>query len=256
MKALIDSYAALIIAFIALIQPWLIAVYKRLFRQARIEFHPSQQIELGFGLAGPSVAMNGSLRAKHSDVFVTEMKVIAERLDDGEKKVFNWRAFRTPHVPTDGSMPNSIEIPSAFTVKPGSPRVANIFYASDSFARTLNETILPTFKKLNELGVNGPPDFANMSVRDVQIASSLLNAVPQLRRFSRNESKDIFWIAGSYEVSLQVSSAEAKTVGYKYSFTITDTEELLLVQNVSQLWLELAKQRPQYSYVTKPYLKE
>ncbi len=59
-----------LIAIIALLQPWAAWLWKTLFVKGRVETCAAGFLEVGYSDFGPTVAMQGTLRALYKDVFV------------------------------------------------------------------------------------------------------------------------------------------------------------------------------------------
>ena len=55
MKEIISKYGTFITAVIALIQPWIIYLWKKFFRRSKIEIFPTGLIEIGFSQFGPTI---------------------------------------------------------------------------------------------------------------------------------------------------------------------------------------------------------
>ena len=60
---LLEDYGAHIIGFVALIQVWLIALYKQFVSRGKLTVYETASIEIGFSAFGPTVTLLGTLRA-------------------------------------------------------------------------------------------------------------------------------------------------------------------------------------------------
>ena len=87
---------SLVIAIIALVQPWLIALWKKFSRNPEIEIYPSGNLEIGYSEYGPTIALHGTLRALHGDVFIKRIRIRVRRVRTNEEHWFAWAAFRSP----------------------------------------------------------------------------------------------------------------------------------------------------------------
>lgn len=76
---------SLVIAGIALIQPWLIAMWKKFFRGAKIEIYPSG-LEIGYSVYGPTISLHGTLRAPHRDIFIKRIRLKLRRVQTNEEQ--------------------------------------------------------------------------------------------------------------------------------------------------------------------------
>lgn len=70
MPDFLKSWGTLIVAAVALIQPWLIAAWKKFLRRQKIEVYEAGTMEIGFSTFGPTIGLQGAVRAINRDAFV------------------------------------------------------------------------------------------------------------------------------------------------------------------------------------------
>ena len=58
----LKGWGSLIIATVALVQPWMIALWKRFVRPGTIDIHETGTIEIGYSSFGPTIGLRGTLR--------------------------------------------------------------------------------------------------------------------------------------------------------------------------------------------------
>jgi len=116
-----------ILGFVALIQVWVIAAWKRM-RKGSIEIYESGSIEIGYGDLGPSVALIGTLRCLEKDVFIKSMNVEIVRKKDGARHHFRWYAFRPNELSLGAQSQPRLEIAGSFLATPSQPNKYNIFF--------------------------------------------------------------------------------------------------------------------------------
>jgi hypothetical protein len=132
--AFLKDYGGHILAALALLQIWAIALWRRFVSRGVVHIYPTASIEIGFSSYGPTVGLLGTLRAQGRDVFVRRMRDHVVRLRDRAEHHFNWRAFRPHVIPLVPTAPQTLEIASSFLVTAQAPRQYNVFFASESFA--------------------------------------------------------------------------------------------------------------------------
>ena len=59
----IETWTA-IVAVIALVQPWVVALYRRVLRSGRLEIYETGLPEIGYSLWGATIALYGTLRSR------------------------------------------------------------------------------------------------------------------------------------------------------------------------------------------------
>src|SRR5207253_5016876 len=87
-----------LIAVLALIQPWIIWLYRKYGRGGDIDVHHTGNVEVGFSALGATVGLQGTLRAADRDFFVSSMTLEVLREADGSRHTLEWGAFRPPAV--------------------------------------------------------------------------------------------------------------------------------------------------------------
>src|SRR5690349_6655447 len=104
------------ISVIALMQPWLIGVWKKYVRRGRMRVYKTGFIEVGYGQFGPTIALRGTLRAADRDLFVTNISLIVTKIRDNSIHEFEWLSFRLSRAMLGQPQPTDIEFPSSFIV--------------------------------------------------------------------------------------------------------------------------------------------
>jgi hypothetical protein len=93
MNEFLKGWGSLIIAAIALAQPWVIGLFKKCFRRKRVEIYETGTIEIGLSTFGPTVGLFGTLNAIHGDAVVRNMTLKVVRLKDKAEQDFSWGFF-------------------------------------------------------------------------------------------------------------------------------------------------------------------
>jgi hypothetical protein len=83
-----------ILAIIALCQPWVAWLWKKYLTKGYVENYPAGSLEIGYSEFGPTLAIQGTLRARGKDVFVKRMRLRIRKLRNNEEYSFDWVAFR------------------------------------------------------------------------------------------------------------------------------------------------------------------
>ena len=111
------------VAIVALAQPWAFAIYRRMFQPGSIDVYETGNIEVGFGSAGASIALQGTLRALHRDQFVRRARLEVIRRKDGSTRHYDWMWFRGANTAGPGYQ---FELSSGFMLTTGQPQRYNI----------------------------------------------------------------------------------------------------------------------------------
>jgi len=133
-----------IIATIGLIQPLVIALWKRYYRQGKLEIYNTGNIEISYGPFGPVINIYGTLLALHKNVFVTSMDLKLTREKDKSQRDFRWFAFKASQSAPASKQQPAPEIPYSFMVLPDSPQRYNVVFVDIG---QFNTEIRPQFQK-------------------------------------------------------------------------------------------------------------
>lgn len=261
----LKDYGGHLLGILALVQVWLIAVWKRFFTRGRLDVHPTAAIEVGFSNFGPTIALLGTLRAQNHDVFVRRMRVQVVRLRDQAQHTFGWRAFRSSTISLNPTAPPVLEVAGSFLVTPGTPRQYNVFFASEGFAAEYQAHVQP----LRDTWLA----FLDTELRKVdealtgQIARVLENPALSSELFTdfgraghgtalhTQLSNGFFWRMGDYELKLFVETASrARSAALRWGFSITEKEENDLRLNAIGIIRELCYLPVVYNFAYKAYV--
>lgn len=133
----IQTYGALILSIFAIIQVWVIALYKRL-KRGKILIFKTGWIEVGFGVFGPLITLTGTFRAQRKDVFIQEAALHLTRVSDGATFALDWLAFKSPQIKIGDPTATTFEIPSALNVRVDQPtRYSIVFCDKKIYAQNI-----------------------------------------------------------------------------------------------------------------------
>ena len=240
----LKDYGGHILGLLALVQVWIIAVWKRYVRKGRLDLYPAGTIEIGFSTFGPTVNLGGTLRAQHDSVFVQRMGVRVIRLKDRAEHILDWRAFR-PNVVTIAPNPTTtFSVAASFLVSTAVPRTYNVFFASQQFVADYQALVQP----LRDTWQGFP--------QQVQQESTFGRFVAAKHGTDMHAaiSHGFYWHAGEYELQLTVETSQARQHPVqRWRFTITAKDEQDLRLNIVSIIREIVGLPVLYNFAYKPY---
>lgn len=231
-----------IISAIALLQYWVIELYMKL-RKPEIEIYESGTIEIGFSNFGPTIALNGTLRALHRDAFVKSIFLDVTRKRDNASYHFDWRAFRSNIIKLSPSDPINLELASSFLLTKQEPHKYNIFFVDDKFVNDIGSKLIKLPLKWQ--------DFKNNKLKDMQeqhpdIYKALANE-PLLDKLLYDEfaksgqstdeytvlDRSFYWDACEYELKISIEATKPDKIFTKtFNFKLSDDDIQKLRLNV------------------------
>lgn len=218
-----------------------------------IDVQPSGRLEIGYGTFGPSIALQGSLRAIHYDQFISEMIIEVERVQDKQKFHLDWRLFRSPAVSVDliskKEQNIELEIASPFSANIQSYQRFNIMFSDI-------KTILPLSGEAVQLKENWNNFVAssegrrllNTVKKEGNELAALSTIIETFRLYDNNLEKGnlnelynaltrkMYWEPGTYQMNLSIKYANANTKKcYEGEFDISEVDSRNLRKNVMLL---------------------
>ncbi len=238
MDEFIKSFGTLILAIYGIIQVWLIALWKKYVRKGKIDIYETGAVEIGYSAFGPTIGLNGTLRALNKDVFVKSIDLMVVREKDRSQHIFHWIAFRPPKIDLAGIQPISMEIPSGFLISPNSPHRFNIVFNDnelfDDIRSIFNEYISEWYKVVDRLTKIQP---SSSGVVQPEIVAQQVAIIEDFRRskihidtFTALDRK-CYWEPGDYSLTMNVRTSKPDKVftnNYHYSISESDSKNLKL----------------------------
>ena len=126
LSSFLKDYGTLIIAIYGVIQLWLVYIFRRIFRRARVELYTTELVEIGYSNFGPTIGLYGTITTLNKDSFVSNISLLVRRERDRAEHRFNWLAFRSNQITISPASQIAFELPSGFIITPTQPHRYNI----------------------------------------------------------------------------------------------------------------------------------
>lgn len=144
MLEFLSSIGSLIIAVVALMQPWVLWFWRRFLRRGTIAIYETGAIEVGYGSEGATIGLQGTLRARERDFFIRAIQVEVTRLKDHSQHDFDWLYFRSISTVVGKPTEVALAVPSGFMLTAAQPEQSNILF----FDRNLGDEIRPVLERV------------------------------------------------------------------------------------------------------------
>jgi hypothetical protein len=261
----LTTWGALIIALVALVQPWARAFWRYLIWKPKLVPHPTGSIEIGFGGFGPTVGLIGTLECRRRQTFVRSMDLRLVRVKDRSSHEFSWGIFRPL---TMGATQEGVQLCSGFLVRPEEPYRYNIQFWEGSFQKDLR----PRLEALRQAWQSRVQERYGSDLQAMASGSDAAPTQEEIRRqievlyneFSHSElhlttyqflHRMCYWEPGVYQVELEAATSHPDAVhSVSWTFTLEEEAAENLRINVLKILQEVCGQPiGQFNFVYLPY---
>jgi hypothetical protein len=240
MTQFLKEWGSLIIAIVALIQPWAMSIWRKYIRRGTIDIHETFSIEVGFSSLGATLGLFGTLRAMHKDQFVRSIELVVTKTKDSSKHLFQWGFFRPPQVSLGTKQDVSLELPSGFMLTTTEPRRYNILFYDTALQAEMRPHIEKVSKEwyrvLTETDggrlfrLDSDPMSRSMQLEDAY--STFSKAQVCVQEYTALD-RLCYWEPGQYELEMRVNTARPeRTFSKKWTFGLSESEKERLRLNV------------------------
>lgn len=232
----IMKFGTIMVAFLALIQPWLIFLFKKYLRPGSIEFDQSGNIEIGFSSYASTIGVNGTFRSIGKDMYVKKMELILTKKKDSSIHKLDWAVFRDTKLHFDDDLKSNFELPYGFQLSTNSPQRLNIQFHD----LVQQDDLRPTTDNLSNEWISHLEN--EYSYEQRQDGSDTMNKIDQIYQPFKIAPvmvdtygiilEKFYWEEGKYNLELKIYTANSKKAfNGNWEFTITDEQKRLLKNN-------------------------
>jgi hypothetical protein len=236
----IEKFGALIIALVALIQPWIIYLWKKLIKPGKVDFFETGNIEIGFGSFASTIGINGTLRSLDKDFYISSINLELTKIKDSSRHKFDWAVFRDTKLSISDDKTTDLELPYGFLLTTKSPQRVNIQFHD----RKQQEDIKPIFDNLSInwqdfLNDRLPYDkrrlLPNPENEVYKIFEEFTKTPVNTDAFTRI-NREFYWGKGDYCLQMKINTSVPDKIFEKdYKFTMTEEGLKLLSYNILTL---------------------
>lgn len=252
-----DTWTAIaaVVAFAALIQPWIIGVWQRFFRRGYVDIHETATIEIGFSAFGATIGLMGTLRSLRHDMFVQSASLTLSKVEDSTSRRFEWGLFRKPKTVVGPAAVQSAEValeaPFSFMIATIQPYQYNIIFL-DVVVLQQVQSLLENFRQAwlkyliqeTDLDIQAPASDPNAQQRVMQKlrrAHQKFSSTQQYRETFDSLNQLYYWEPETYKLVLDVRTARPdRTFTKTWSFTLLDNDVSNLRNNVTSVLEDIA----------------
>lgn len=224
-KMTIYELFALILAFVALIIPFIQWIYRKWLIKPILKHLPNGKVNLFINRSGSYIRLDGVFEAKNKPISIKNVAVKVLRNKDGLALNLRWSVFNSPiNQRVIDLYTSTTEIAHPFHIEADS--VACAFIEFTDFFDASGKTFTPFYDEL-----------VKEALMPKQLGISYQDAFPKYRSSqSYNEAKralekELFWEIGKYDIALEAEYGKQK-VSFNYQFNINAEENEQLKNNL------------------------
>ncbi len=239
------------IALAALVQPWLIILWKKWFQRPQVKTYRTGDIELCYSNFGPTVALNGILKVGTGEVFVSAMKLEVVRRSDNATHEFEWTLFRSPSIHVNQPDKLTLELAAGFMLTSRQPHRYHVMFADNETQQAISRITEPVAREWQSVsaeattvgGATRRQDFTGFIDSTAYLGAS--NKIERL----------CYWQEGEYELILYVHCSDPdRSFETRWTFMLTAEESEKLHLNSFRILDYACIQRDhEWQFVTCAY---
>lgn len=264
MKDFLRDWGSLLLAVIALVQPWLLGFWLRFFRRSQVDIYEIGSVEVGFSSFGPTIGLHGTLRSLYRDAFIRSIDLKLTRSKDQSQHAFRWGIFRTSAIGPEQQP--SYQLCSPFLLTKDSAFAYNIQFwdaqtqeEGRSVTEALREAWASTFmdaggRQLLERGADLAALGEELREATAQVYSEFANEPIHVNSYQALQ-RLCYWEAGRYSLEMTVTTVRPKRgFSRRWEFELTAKEVDLLRLNIVKLVQDACgQQRGSYNFAYPRY---
>jgi len=239
-QTIIEKFGALTIAVIALIQPWLVAIWKKYFRPGRIDFFKTGKLEIGFSNFASTIGISGTLKGTNKDLYISNICLNLIKKKDLSQHKFEWSVFRDTKLKLYGNKDTEVELPYGIMLSTNSPQRINIQFHDLAQQEMLSipHNELRThwndfFEKHFPIQERTGSQEDNMRI--FAIYQEFMNTNEQTNAYAKF-NRELYWEESDYELEMVIETSNPiKQFKNSFKFHITEAECESLRLNVITL---------------------
>lgn len=222
---------ATVLAIMALIQPWAIVIFKKIFKPLKVSFIHSAKIKLYYNRSGAYIYCGGVIEAKNRSAVIKDISAKVIRQNDKAELVMDWSCFIVPVFQSIGGNPVSTnEIARPFMVDENNLNPIFIEFAN---ADTM---MVNRLSKIHEKLTLEARRIYNINT-PFDNAKEQLKAIPEYKTFREELVENFYWKVSDYQLELSIHHSDNKVKIYKYQFSLNQNEINEFRKNIDEAML-------------------
>ena len=222
---------ATILAFFALVQPWIIKWWMSYFNPLKLSFIRPKKISLFYNKSGSYVYIDGVIESKNRSIVVRDIEVKIVRDNNKTELNLDWSTFRAPVFQQIGN--NSVvtnEVAHPFVI------------AKDTLIPVYTEFALANQDEVDQLECVYN-EMATLTMRLVESISNYDQVKAELEAsdvYKRNREKlleNFYWKEGKYYMDLIITYNDDNKKTFRFCFDLNGHDSARLKANIEKALL-------------------
>lgn len=220
----VAQWGAFSISLLALLRP---EIESRLKGNGAIDIYEAGSISIGFGPFGPTVTLNGTLRALHRDQFVRSVEVIVTRMRDKATYNFQWFSVQNSLSLVGSQQDQQLNLPTSFMLTTEQPQRFTIAFTLPESMGEVSRLVSTYTEAWNRWWVNDIGSGKSLEL----LFSEFVNSV-DYDAANRAIDRANFWDPGEYSLDFKITTARPTSQFTRnWTFQISDVDSKALRVN-------------------------
>jgi len=223
MREFITKHGVLIVAVLGLVQPWLLAMWRKFFRKGKVDIFSSGPIEIGYSTFGPTIGLNGTFRCINQALFVNSINLEVIKQKDGSRHLFEWGVFRSQKLTHKGEEAE-FELPYGFILSTSQPKRYNIVFFDTSTRDEMQNIIRKVKEEWEKLISESQKGITTPEIISKKYYDEFFNSQVHVKAYTKLD-RLCYWESGEYLIKLKVYTSKPNQLFEKrWKFRITEEQ--------------------------------
>lgn len=230
------------IAILGVLQPYLIAAWRRYFRPRKITAHVSWPPDFAFSGLGPTLGIGGTLYCQNASSFIEDITLVVTRLSDGTQRRLRPMLARKRTVTNDGRDLVEGRVWSPFQGVTDTAYEIDILFA-DPASRTRAEQITKEFTNAWAFRILSSIPAGTDLTDSEQVAALAAQTVTLYQQTSgepfqmtawQKYRELLFWQAGDFRIDMLIRTVEGGELpAQRWKVTFSPQDEATFEANIN-----------------------
>jgi hypothetical protein len=229
---------------------------KRLFFTGEIDVYEIGNLEIGYSELGPTIGLNGTLRALRNDMFVRRIKLVLNDNRDSSRHEFEWDVFRNRKITQGREKELTMEGATGFLLATHTPRRIDVQFHDIDLLNEMRQVFFEVHQAWADIITGLGEEERTKTEEEVKEGKDPYKPLFEeftgsdvYKRAAKNLERMCYWKPGDYSLDIVVQTARPNKQFEKQSaFSLMESEVDAIHLNVDKLLHDICNRPSPHSY--------